>query len=230
MVRPRLDPYWTDFARGLFENEPELNDRQMAERCELEMAKTGRVGPPAQRTITKWRHEWKSSNHEERMVYRLFYWPESMVRGLLPWDASQAALEFLKAADHRPSITTALWFSRVTQAAPDAPIQDRVSFARYLTAAEMMSDFSAVRGLEGFLAFAPWRSAEDGTAYEQAIIDGKVPENTEKVTYSKEAGDRLGWHVLERALDVYMGLPDGWIHAHRGDSEESEGGTNGQEG
>lgn len=226
MVRPKLDPWWTDFARGLFENEPRLNDRQVAERCEQEMAKTERPNPPAQRTVTKWRHQWKSANPEVRMAYRLFHWPQSMVHGLLPWEASRAALEMLRVADNRPSIAAVLWFWRVTQAVPDAPVQKRLETARSLTAGEIVNDFSGMRGIEGLFAYGPWRSAEDQSAYERAISVGKFPE----VMLGVPIPEGVGLPAMYRAMGEHMGLPEGWWHGAPGAPEGNKEGNDGQEG
>ena len=51
---------------------------------------------PSERTISRIRkEEWPLVKPEDRARYRRFYWPESMERRDLPWEASVAALELL---------------------------------------------------------------------------------------------------------------------------------------
>lgn len=82
---------------------------------------------------------------EEQGQYQFFRWPESMEMGLLPWEASSAALELMevhRSVDpekrlqeksgrplesrytgwRRPSVRLARWFWHLTQAAPDLPV------------------------------------------------------------------------------------------------------------
>ena len=53
---------------------------------------------PSIRTIERIRaEEWKPKTDEEKAPYRLFHWPESMENLSLPWEASGAAFEFMRA-------------------------------------------------------------------------------------------------------------------------------------
>jgi len=87
---------------------------------------------------------------EEQRQYQYFRWPESMVMGLLPWEASSAALELLEVRKSdpyvrfidattekppessgtgwgRPSVRLARAFWHITQAAPDLPALPEIS-------------------------------------------------------------------------------------------------------
>lgn len=53
--------------------------------------------PPAERTVSDiLAKEWPKLTEEEKNQYHYFRWPESMGRDGLPWEASAAALEFLR--------------------------------------------------------------------------------------------------------------------------------------
>lgn len=250
MVRPKLDRWWTDFARGLFENEPRLNDRQVAERCEQMMAKTERLNPPAQRTITKWRHQWRTATVEQRMAYRRFFWPESMVQGLLPWEAGQVTLEALRRGfEHdwfRPTVATMRWLWRVTLAAPDASLDDRMQEAQYLSASEVIGNLSTegayspgVRGTEAFLAAAPWRSQESRALYTRLRDRHKIPDldsvrglggghyifdrpDVDRGTLNQAAGEYWGIPGVAEAWDEGR-VPSGKLQTDRDDQERSDG-------
>lgn len=103
------------------------------------------------------------------------YWPESMECGDLPWEASEVALELLAAlrGAGRPSIGLAKWFWRVKVAAPGCSFDDRYRCAAWLSAWERIGGrpIEGVRGIEWYLAFAPWRSEEGSAEYECARED-----------------------------------------------------------
>jgi hypothetical protein len=109
--------------------------------------------------------------------YRDFYWPESMERGDLPWDASAAALELLgfvvdgETPRGRPSARLAKQFWRVTLAAPDATADKRLQIAALLSmwTANGQRHRNEVRGIEWYLAFAPWRSARNREQYDSIL-------------------------------------------------------------
>ena len=112
---------------------------------------------------------------EERTQYRHFYWPESMERGDLPWEASGAALELLghlqwKVPLGRPTVRLFKWFWRVTLAANGTRIQTRYQAAVLLSRWERLGDRPPddVRGIEWYFAFAPWRSREHEHKYRAA--------------------------------------------------------------
>jgi hypothetical protein len=152
MVRERLGQYWIDHMYSIFENEPELTDKEVAERLKNMEEELGKDDYPAPRTVNKYRRMYEPKSLREKAAYKLFAWPEEMGSDLLPWEASQAALELLgilfspeyttypeymrrylrKVGEFdfppygRPTILLVHWFWRVTMAAPDMParIQD----------------------------------------------------------------------------------------------------------
>src|SRR5262249_13129909 len=88
-------------------------------------AARARTGPPAPRTVSNRLKEYAALKDDQRLQYLYARWPEVMELGLLPWEASGAILE-LMAQQHlqpegfRPTISEAVWFWRLTLAAPKA--------------------------------------------------------------------------------------------------------------
>jgi hypothetical protein len=95
---------------------------------------------PSTRTIQRIKDEFTP---EEQREYERFRWPESIEAGVLPWEASAAALELLgiqmnmnqyaqiaraNGVQHfappevRPSMRLVRWYWRVTHIAPDLPV------------------------------------------------------------------------------------------------------------
>ena len=140
---------------------------------------------PSERTISRIKAgEWPQMSETEQAQYRTFYWPESMERGDLPWEASASSLELLgwvarpplEDAYGRPTVRVAKWFARVSMAVPDLGLQRRHELAIEFAAWEVMGyEEDAVRGWEVYLFWAPWRSPERQQEYDEAIEKEIVP-------------------------------------------------------
>jgi len=129
---------------------------------------------PSERTIQRIKDD---ITPEEIVEYRTFYWPESMERGDLPWEASESALELLGFLDQqqsgarlRPPVRFARWFWRVSLAGHGVPIGNRLLQALALTVNEIRGgqDVSSVREVEWELAYRPWLNAAQMKAYRKA--------------------------------------------------------------
>lgn len=122
--RQPLDDYWVQKMNSLFENAPDLVDREIADRMKAEGGE-GRTDYPAIRTVAKYRAAYNNKSAHEKVGYRTFHWPESMERRDLPWEASAACLELLglslDSPYGRPSIRVGRWYWRLSLAAPDLP-------------------------------------------------------------------------------------------------------------
>lgn len=149
MVKPALDDYWLNQIYSLLENEPRITDGAIARRLQKKGEEEERDDYPAQRTVNKYRKKWKDMTLAELLRYRYFQWPESMVRGDLPWEASAAGFMLLRALiagpdddtwivgrpnilhipsqkiRMRPTVRAVEWFWRVTQAMPNRPEEYR---------------------------------------------------------------------------------------------------------
>ena len=167
---------------------------------------------PSERTISRIREkEWSVLSESERSEYRACYWPESMERGDLPWEASAATLELIlalegEASEGRPSIRLARRFWQVALAAPDARLDDRLRAARLLAAWESLQTRPSdqLRGIEWYLAFAPWRSDHHSDSYEKAklgLIAGEanppVPPFPKRQISETQEGEGIPWTALE---------------------------------
>ena len=166
---------------------------------------------PSERTIARIRlHEWDPATEVERAPYREFYWPESMERGDLPWEASSAALELLRNIDtavpsSRPSIRFVRWFWHVSQAIPDASFEVRMDAAARLTQGEVPGESDALRGIEWGLAYEPWRSAGAKEKYLGATRrdHNPIPKYPQgNIITLREAGASV--EVMNAALQVFM--------------------------
>ena len=143
----------------------------------------GRDDAPSERWVGNWlRGAWLEMKDEDVRPYRRFSWPASMDRGDLPWEASQAALEFLREsleimdmAWAGPSVRVMDIFWHVTQAAPDAPFPDRLWVTSLLLVAKSMGNEEWAGAIQWYLALRPWPSKEANNAYKRAIADQGVP-------------------------------------------------------
>ena len=146
-----MDDYWIEWMRTLFENEPAFTDKAVAEMAKTKGEELGRSDYPALRTVNKYHHQHPSLPANLKEGYLYLRWPESMETGLLPWEASAAALELLdvrrkvdpffrsvEAHSGKPlgswgirwgrvSVRLARWFWHISQAAPDLPAISGVS-------------------------------------------------------------------------------------------------------
>jgi hypothetical protein len=127
----------------------------------------------------------------------------------LPWEASAAALELLAyrndIGEDRPNHREALWFWRVTQAAPNAPLSFRYGLSIILAWRPAMG-YPIPPGLEMALAHAgPYRQSSPGAGIPPmddlnervqdwlgfADIDGHGPDPVIRVYFGQEATEFL---------------------------------------
>ncbi|MFH1141999.1 MAG: hypothetical protein V1724_10165 [Chloroflexota bacterium] len=185
MPRPRTDVHWRERVRALITDEPRMGDAKIAARLLVEAQEKGRDDSPSARTVRRMREEFKTEPAHAQAQYRAFYWPESMERGDIPWEASVHCMELLGYLFHssraeeygRPTIRQAKWFWRVSTAVPDLHLAERESLARLLAIWQAVGELTkeATRSAEGFLAFAPWRSPENEQEYDKAIAEKVIP-------------------------------------------------------
>ena len=184
MPRPPIPNYWRNRVFSHLSNAEKLSNRKIfqllkkeAEELKNQNHPESRIlamAIPSERSIDRIHQEWEGKPELERSQYKDFYWPESMELGDLPWEASSAALELLSHMamsnwDFRPSLRAVKWFWRVCQAAPDAPLEVRVESAVGLMVTEATRNCDEVRGIEGFLAYGPWRNKNTWDRYNDAI-------------------------------------------------------------
>jgi hypothetical protein len=101
-----------------------------------------------------------------------------MEQGHLSWEAAAAGLEVVKWCKEQrlaaPSIAVVRWCWRVSMAAPDAPLDIRIVIARLLATWDLTGRPSdAIRGVEDYLAYAPWEEARRAE-HKKAIDEHRV--------------------------------------------------------
>ena len=172
MARPRKDRFWQELVYGLMETSPRPSPASIAEELEVIAEREKRTdAPPSERTIARWQQHERPEG--ERLLYRQFRWPEAMIQGALPWEASETSLDLLaylrrEKGVGRPLIGVVKWFWRVSVARPDAPLALRHEAACQLAAWEIagISESTAARAVEWRLVYRPWRSEADREALE----------------------------------------------------------------
>lgn len=116
---------------------------------------------PSDSTVGRIMTEFRRADPAQRRDYERFHWPESLGADDLPWEAGRALLDLLAYLDAhakpRPPIRLARWYWRLTLAAPDASIPERLSHAISLASEESVAGSVSDAWTERFLAYAPWR-------------------------------------------------------------------------
>ena len=179
MARQRIDIFYRRLIATL--TEERLSLPQVMRRLEVQARQQGRDDVPSDRSVRRYMQAHKGLTLEERRQYRLLRWPDNL--GDLPWEAGPAVLDLLRhlheAGAGRPTLRLATWYYRVWQAVPDAPFDERLSFATVYAALEELADFipeAYVRltkeACEWYLAYAPWRGEEAERAYANGIRCG----------------------------------------------------------
>lgn len=83
---------------------------------------------PSEKSIQRQVAAFNKLSPDEKARYRVFHWPQTMIRELVPWEASAVAMEVLKLEwernQCRPSVRRVLWYWRVLQAAPRLKVPD----------------------------------------------------------------------------------------------------------
>lgn len=87
-----------------------------------EAEKKGRDDYPSERTVRRIFEEHKDKPPDERRQHALFRWPDAMMLGDLPWEATRPMLDLLafmdSVGDGRPTVQQATWYWRVYLADP----------------------------------------------------------------------------------------------------------------
>jgi hypothetical protein len=156
-------------------------------------------GPPSARWVGGFL---KNIKDDELREYRYFYWPESMVRGDLPWKASSSALQLLAYLDingiyQRPPVRLAKWWWRVTQTMPQTQKYLRLVAAQDLASKEAAGE-PCDRGIEWWLAYM--QIPDDGQRARlyrdaQARPDNPIPALPTSLTASTKDGDDFGFNL-----------------------------------
>ena len=129
-----------------------------------------RMKLPSERTVRRYMAEFRNKPEPEQRRAEWFRWPESM-EGALPWEASRTVLDLVRHYRESglgpPLIRECVWLWRVTLAAPDMMLDQRIDIAAILA------------GHEASGAAYPdnLRSVEIALAYQEPPKDFKLPAN-----------------------------------------------------
>lgn len=126
----------------------------------------GRTDAPSERTVRRLYQEHIGKSHEDRGEFAQFFWPESMEDAELPWEASSSVLGMLQTelkTGKRPEVWYVKCWWRVYLAAPDlAYVEQRVAAQELgLKSLDQEHALRTVRAVETYLAYAPWRAADE---------------------------------------------------------------------
>ena len=190
MPRPRTDEYWRELAKTKFAQNEGVTVAQVRRELEAHAEKMEKSDDPkvramastlpSERTIARIRaEEWATLGEPERAQYREFFWPESMERGDLPWEASESALELLFFLDQhdfrtRPPVRFVTWYWRVSMAVPDALVYLRAQAAMWFAVNEAGYELDSprpdeVRGMEWYLVYLSEQREERRELYREAL-------------------------------------------------------------
>ena len=224
MAPRKVSSFWRERIREITENEPRLGPARIARRLEEEAGNLKRNDYPSERTIGRIQREFRRQPEEERHGYREFRWPETLELGVLPWGASRAGLELLGYFQQqwakRPLIGLVREFWHVSQAAWDAPFEERYFAAREVYQRKVfgrdnIAEWDAtMRYWEQYLAYAPWRSDKARQAFEAMIKSDPLLEHAEfgpnipievDVDRDPEAIDKfLGYGLSEKERQAFI--------------------------
>lgn len=157
MPRPKVNQDWVNVIYMLKGEDEKLGARAILARLQEARASAGvSQRCPGLRTVGRYLREWANMPEENRKLWRLFFWPESMPVADLPWEASTTILELLgecqKRRWRRPTVRLGAWFWRATRAAPEAPFGERYEVALVLYGAEIAGRPLGWRRAEAWLA------------------------------------------------------------------------------
>ncbi len=180
MPRPKISDDLVESIWGLLENDPRATAGKILHTLGRWAERQGiKIALPSERSIARIKRGYVGKDPEERRLYRWVSWPEDMLSGELPWESSRAVLDLLsyfrECGYQKPTIQNTLWFWRITLAAPDLAIEKRFDLGFRCARMSLAPDSSIFRGLEGYLAIAPWRSKKASALYDKLTRSGAVP-------------------------------------------------------
>jgi len=185
MARPKTHVFWRERVGVLAEQG--LSQRAIYHRLEEEGKQLGKDDWPGETTVRRIYKEHTARPAAERHQYGLFYWPDAMERGDLPWEASPVVLGLLRHFQdkglERPTMRLTKWYFRVCSATVesdgDRPDGETIDVEMRLLLAALLASFETLQThtgepvdripVEHMLTYRPWRSERDYTAYETAM-------------------------------------------------------------
>jgi len=156
VARTAVDAFWREQIRGITANYPGWGPGRVVRALAAIGEQLGRDDWPAERTIGREQQRFREMEAAKQRDYLVFRWPESMVRGDLPWEAAALGVTLIRhfGQRRRPLVRCVRWCWRITLARPDAPLPARWNAACFMAAWEVSPDASpeAPRRIEAWLA------------------------------------------------------------------------------
>lgn len=178
MARPRTDQRVVDEIIRLVVNPPKRTGEQIRILLERWARENGFEKPiPSVRQIARIKSQIQAerqskSSDQKWNRFRQFYFPESMERGELPWEAGKAGLDLVQESYGdgggvwRPPVGVVEWYWRLSIAAPDCPSYIRILVCKFLMGRWSNLDDSSIvrRVIEFCFVNAVWRMPLDWDA------------------------------------------------------------------
>ena len=168
MPREKINEEWRLSACELKQNYPRMSAAAITRKLELEGAEF------SERTVSRWLRDLKNAGPATQVQYQYVSWPGSFGGTDLPWEASRAVLDLMRYRVEKkfdePMTVEAIWFWRVTIAAPALSIQRRNTMASALAGAQLIGPGPAYQW-----ALAYGDSASSIKFYDKAMMSGNHP-------------------------------------------------------
>lgn len=194
MPRARVSDIYRHHAFLIWGEEPRASARSVAEKLDRLALEAGKDDAPSERTISRWRDEFRSLSEQEQQQYHDARWPESMEMGALPWEASGVFMEvagkYLEKGV-RPKVLLIKWLWRITQAIPTAPLYFRLKLAIPMSFSESVgyNSTALLRSIEAVMSFPSW-TPEGYKAYNRLIGEGLISKFNMLEPYINATNDR----------------------------------------
>ncbi|MBI4463836.1 MAG: hypothetical protein HY647_03935 [Acidobacteria bacterium] len=185
MPKPPTDLELKTQIWDIVKDHPKISARAIFETLKARAGKEGIKLEISERTISRVKGEFSEKTPEEKLRFGCFRWPKSMLSGALPWEAAQTLLELVhhlreRGAPH-PTVSIAIWFWRITLAAPTISIAERADLAFFMKSLESDPDPDTwTRGVEEYLIRSPWKSKRAKAAYVAAVRAGEIVRSMHK--------------------------------------------------
>jgi hypothetical protein len=146
MPREPVDEFWRDQIKSIAANLKRMGPGPIRRLLRDDVGpRFGRTDIPSERTVSRILRRFRALPEEEKRPFREFVWPDSMEPGDVPWEASAAVLELLRFLQEneavqpprRPLVRSVVWYWRITQAVPSAPVPVRWYWVTHLLTREI---------------------------------------------------------------------------------------------
>src|SRR5205823_1337322 len=137
--REKTDQYWVQRVWALA-SEDGMRSPAIYRAVMAEGERQKRNDYPSERQIRRLLADYRALPEHERREHAYFTWPDTMLTGALPWEASRAVLDLVQwrmdQERDQPTVRLAKWFWRLRLAVPSIPVDAGEWLAEHLAAGE----------------------------------------------------------------------------------------------